>query len=199
MKLRYARTSPFVRKVVVFAEESNVAETIHKVDTDVWSADTDIHEDNPLGKIPALVTDDGTFVGSFACCDYLNKRWSTKKLIPENDAPRWRVMQIHGLADGAMEAAVAYVIEARRRPQEFVYADFLDRQMSRLDKTMNSLEARIGDLSELDLGSITTGCMLGYLDFRLSDQFDWRARAPQLADWYKEFSQRPSMQGSTPA
>ena len=56
-----------------------------------------------------------------------------------------------------------------------------------------ALQARQGDLSEIDLGSITTGCMLGYLDFRLKGKLDWRARAPGLASWYVDFAKRPSM------
>ncbi|MCC0005677.1 MAG: glutathione S-transferase N-terminal domain-containing protein [Methylobacteriaceae bacterium] len=106
MKLRYAKTSPFVRKVLVFADEVGMADRIELAPTDVWTAETDIARDNPLGKVPALVTREGTFVGSFACCDYLERRNGAPKLIPDEPKARWRVMQMHGLADGLMEAAV---------------------------------------------------------------------------------------------
>ena len=53
------------------------------------------------------------------------------------------------------------------------------------------------DLADVDLGSITTACALGYLDFRLPD-LDWRKRAPGLAAWYAEFAKRPSMQKTRP-
>ena len=197
MKLRYAKTSPFVRKVIVLADEIGLADRIELVATDVWAPDSDIARDNPLGKVPALVTHDGTFAGSFACCDYLDRRDGQAQMIPDEPKARWRVMQMHGLADGAMEAAVAYVIESLRRPAEFVYKPYLDRQMDKIEKAIDALEARVGELAEVDLGSITTACMLGYLDFRLK-AFDWRTRAPNLAAFYAEFAKRPSMLKTAP-
>jgi glutathione S-transferase len=193
MKLRYAKASPFVRKVIVFADEAGLADRIELRPTDVWSDNTDIAKDNPLGKVPALITSDGTFVGSFACCDYLDRRNGARRLIPDETKARWRVMQMHGLADGAMEAAVDYVIEAIRRPGEFVYQGYLDRQVGKIERSLDALEARQGDLTEIDLGSVTTGCLLGYLDFRLKGKLDWRARTPGLAGWYADFAKRPSM------
>lgn len=197
MKLRYAKPSPFVRKVIVFADEAGLADRIEFRPTDVWSADTDIAKDNPLGKVPALLTPDGTFVGSFACCDYLDRR-NGRRMIPDEPKARWRVMQMHGLADGAMEAAVDYVIESIRRPAEFVYAGYLDRQVDKIERTLDALQARRPEIAEIDLASITTGCLLGYLDFRLKDRLDWRKRAPDLAGWYAEFAKRPSMMKTQP-
>jgi glutathione S-transferase len=198
MKLRYARPSPFVRKVLVLADEAGLLDRIDLVSTDVWSADTDIGKDNPLGKVPALVTHDGTFVGSFACCDYLDRRNGAPRMIPEEPKQRWRVMQMHGLADGGMEAAVDYVIEAIRRPEQYVYAGYLDRQLGKIRGALEALEARFDDLNGIDLASITTGCLLGYLDFRFKDRLDWRREVPKLAAWHAEFAKRPSMQKSAP-
>lgn len=198
MKLRYSPTSPFVRKVLVFADEVGVVDRIDRVTTDVWSASTDIFKDNPLGKVPALVTNDGVFVGSFACCDYLDRQNGARRLIPDTGTARWRAMQVHGLADGAMEAAVAYVIEALRRPRDYVYQGNLDRQLDKVARAVDALEARAGDLAELDLGSVTTACTLAYLDYRLKDRLDWRARAPKLAAFYAQFARRPSMQKTAP-
>ena len=197
MKLLFAATSPFVRKVLVFADEAGVVDRIDKAPTDVWGA-TDVFKDNPLGKVPALVTNDGAFLGSFACCDYLDRQNGARRLIPDSGAARWRVMQIHGLADGAMEAAVAWIIESLRRPAEFVYTGTLERQLEKDLRALDALEARAGDLTEIDLGSVTTACMLGYLDFRFKDKIDWRARAPKLTAFYATFSKRPSMRKTAP-
>ncbi|MDE2362635.1 MAG: glutathione S-transferase family protein [Hyphomicrobiales bacterium] len=197
MKLRYAKASPFVRKVIVFADEAGIADRIELQPADPWGNEADIAKDNPLGKVPALITSDGTFVGSFACCDYLDRR-NGKRLIPDEPKLRWRAMQMHGLADGAMEATLVYVIESLRRPAEFVYQPYLDRQTAKIERALDAIEARLGDISEIDLGSITTGCMLGYLDFRMKGKLDWRKRAPGLAAWYADFSKRPSMLKTQP-
>jgi glutathione S-transferase len=80
--LRYSPASPFVRKVVVFAHETGLADRIELVPTDVWAPDSNIFRDNPLGKVPALVSDDGTFIGSALCCDDLETLHGGSRLIP---------------------------------------------------------------------------------------------------------------------
>ena len=198
MKLRYSKASPFVRKVIVLADEAGLADRIELVATDVWSDGDDIQKDNPIGKVPALITSDGTFVGSFACCDYIDRRNGGRKFIPDEGKARWRVMQMHGLSDGAMEAAVAYVIESLRRPKQYVYQGYLDRQLGKIEASLVAIEGRLAELAGVDLGSITTGCTLGYLDFRLKAVFDWRVKTPGLAAWYADFAKRPSMLKSGP-
>ena len=49
----------------------------------------------------------------------------------------------------------------------------------------------------VDIGTITIGCALGYLDFRYADE-DWRATRPKLAAWFERFSERPSMARTAP-
>ena len=195
--LRYSKFSPFVRKVLVFAAESGQQDSITLEAADVWAAETDIAKDNPTGKIPAMRTPDGAFIGSFACCDWLDQQHDGAALIPRRGPDRWRCMQIHGLADGAMEAAVFIVNETLRRPKEFVWLGSIDRQRGKIFGGLAALEARASELALVDLGSITTGCLLGYLDLRHKD-LDWRAVAPKLRAFYDTFAQRPSMQATKP-
>lgn len=195
--LRYSKFSPFVRKVLVFAAEAGIRDKIALEPADVWAADTDIAKDNPLGKIPAMKTPDGTFTGSFACCDWLDQQHGGDALIPRKGAERWRVMQLHGLADGTMEAAVFIVNETLRRPKEFIWSGSVDRQRGKIEGGLGALEARIADLAPIDLASITTGCLLGYLDLRHKD-LDWRTKAPKLAAFYETFRTRPSMDATKP-
>ena len=195
--LRYSKLSPFVRKVLVFATEAGLRDLITLQPADVWAADTDIAQDNPLGKIPALRTPDGTFTGSFACCDWLDQQHGGPALIPRRGPDRWRAMQIHGLADGAMEAAVFIVNETLRRPKEYIWSGSIDRQRGKISGGVEALEARADELAPVDIASITTGCLLGYLDLRHKD-FDWRAKAPKLKAFYEDFGKRPSMDATRP-
>ena len=64
MRLRYSPTSPFVRKISVAALELGLAERITRVPTNPWDPASDIAHDNPLGRIPALVLDDGSGTGT---------------------------------------------------------------------------------------------------------------------------------------
>ena len=49
-----------------------------------------------------------------------------------------------------------------------------------------------------DMGQIAVACALGYLDFR-HDARGWRDGRPALAEWFKRFAERDSMQSTVPA
>ena len=195
--LRYSKFSPFVRKVLVFADEADLRGTITLEAADVWSAETDIAKDSPLGKIPTMRTHDGVFTDSFACCDWLDQQHSGTALIPRRGPERWRVMQLHSLADGAMEAAVFIINETLRRPKEFIWTGSIERQRGKILGGLAALEERSGELGGIDLATITTGCLLGYLDLRHKD-LAWRTAAPALATFYEGFGIRPSMVATKP-
>lgn len=196
MKLWYSPASPFVRKVMVFAHETGLADSIEFVTGDLWAPDAAILKDNPLGKVPALVTADGVFAGSYLCCEYLDSKHAGTRLIPTEPRERWPVMQLHAFADGIIEAGVARVVEQVRRPKEFVYQGTLDRQQGKITGTLDRLAAM--ELPQtVDIGSITLGCALGYLDFRMP-QLEWRTGRAALAKWYETFSQRKSMLATVP-
>lgn len=196
MKLWYSPASPFVRKVLVFAHETGLADAIELVPGNVWAPDSKIATDNPLGKVPALAASDGVFAGSYLCCEYLDTLHPGPRLIPLEPSRRWPVLQLHAFADGAIEATVASVTEKVRRPQEFVYAGMLERQREKITRTLD----RIGTMlpaQSVDIATITLGCALGYLDFRMPE-LGWRSGRAALRDWYEAFSARKSMQATVP-
>ena len=197
MKLRYAPTSPYVRKVVVCLQELGLDDRVECVATNVWDPTTDIGETNPLGKVPALTLDDGTvLVDSPLICEYVNEL-ADGPLLPGGPA-RWPVLRLQALADGILDAAILRLLEGRR-PPELQSADWSARQKRAIDRALDVLEpeaAGWGD--DLTLGQIAVGCALGYLDFRFGHE-DWRPGRPNLEAWYNGFSARPSMQASIPA
>ncbi len=201
MKLRYSPTSPYVRKVMVTAMEAGLDDRIERVETDVWSPGTDIAEDNPLGKVPALVADDGTvFCDSPTICDYLDSLHGGPRLIPAEGPARWQALNLHALASGVMDAAVARVVESRARPEDLRYDGWLERQKGKIGRALDVLEQQAagGALDgPVTIGTITLGCALGYLDLRFSGD-TWRDGHPALASWFGAFSQRPSMQATVP-
>lgn len=196
LKLWYSPASPFVRKVLVFAHEAGLAQSIVLDPGDVWAAETRITEDNPLGKVPALVTPDGVFAGSYLCCEYLDSLHAGPRLIPSNPRERWPALQLHAFADGIIEAAVATVIEQLRRPKELVYQGTVDRQSGKINRTLDKI-ASMALTQTPDIATITLGCALGYLDFRLP-QLAWRDGRDALSQWYAPFSARKSMQATVP-
>jgi glutathione S-transferase len=200
MKLHFNPASPFVRMARVTAHEAGVGEQIELVHGGVLSP-VEVHAgvaaDNPLGKIPCLVTEHGhALYDSRVICEYLAHRGGHTELYPHEPVQRFRVLTIQALANGIADAGVLYRYETVMRPEALRWAAFAERQLKRIDDGLDALEGRWGgDLKEVTAGSIAAACVLGYLDFRFADR-PWREGRPQLAAFYEAFARRPSMQAS---
>lgn len=198
MKLRYSPTSPYVRKVMITAIETGQESVIERIPTNPWSPETDLPDDNPLGKVPALLVDEGlTLFDSPVICEYLCSRVGAG-LVPQEGLNRWRVLRLQALGDGILDAAVLRLLEGRRS-EAMQNPDWIERQKRTVARSVDCLEEEVGDWGEaLTLGQITVGAALGYLDFRFPGD-EWRKGRPAITDWYEAFAQRPSMKQTVPA
>lgn len=199
MKLRYSPTSPYVRKVTVTALETGLDGRIERVPTNVWDPATDIARDNPLGKVPALFTDDGLLLfDSPVICEYLDSLHDGPKVIPPAGPARWEALRREAQADGVLDACVARLLESRR-PEDQCSPSWTQRQTAVMARALNAFDAEVGALDgPLTIGHITLGCALGYMDLRFPDE-GWRSTRPALSAWYETFAARPSMQATVPA
>lgn len=199
MKLYYSSTSPFVRKVNIFAMECGLDGHIEWVKTNPWQAEAGLTADNPLSKIPTLITDDGEVIyDSRVICEYLDTLHAGRKLIPKLVDEHWPVLRLQVLADGILDAGILRFMEAKR-PQEQQSTDWDDLQNKAIVRGLDELERTIEDWSQapLNIGIISVGCLLGWLDFRFASE-DWRANRPGLRQWFEIFSKRYSMLQTEP-
>lgn len=201
MQLFYAAASPFVRKVLVLAHETGLFEQlrIEPVTITPLRPDDRLNAGNPVGKIPALQLGDGTALyDSPVICEYLDSlEHAGSPMFPGGDA-RWVALRRQAMADGIMDAAVLCRYEAALRPEALRWQDWARGQQAKISRTLDALEAEAGGFGDdVDIGTISIGCALGYLDFRFSEN-DWRPDRPALAAWYAGFAQRPSMQQTRP-
>ncbi len=202
MILYYGTTSPYVRKVVVAADECGLSERIERSDTFPWEKDTTYGGVNPVGKVPALVTDEGQVLyDSPVIVEYLDSLHDGPKLIPASGSERFEILRIAALADGMMDAVILLFSELTRRPPELHWQFWDDRMRNTVARSLDVLETDAAgfDASKPDLAQITTACGVGWIEFRLSVLgIDFREGHPVLSKWFDTFSQRPSMQGSMP-
>lgn len=197
MKLRYGPTSPFVRKVRAAAIEMGLESQIELVPTSPADPASGLSSDNPLEKIPTLITDEGeSLFDSRVICEYLDSLHSGRKLFPPAGAARWTALRRLAQADGILDAAVLRMYE-RRRPEGGCSAEWDERQKGKVTRALAAFEKEAGSFTGLDIGLLTLACALGYLDFRFTAE-DWRKDCPNLAAWYAEFVKRPSMQKTMP-
>lgn len=198
MKLRYSPTSPYVRKVLIVAIETGQAGRIEKVPTDVWGPNADIGEQNPLGKVPTLITDKGmTLFDSPVICEYLDSNHAGAKLFPASGEGRWRALRQQAIADGILDAAILARLESNR-PQDKVHQPWIDRQRKAVYRSMDLLEREADTLNgPLSIGQIAVGCACGYLDLRYAAD-RWRQTRPRLAAWYEGMARRTSFLDTVP-
>ena len=202
MKLRYSPTSPFVRKVMVTALETGLADRIEKIPTAVapTKLNDEVARENPLVKVPALTIDDGVVLyDSPVICEYLDSLHGGTKLFPAAGPQRWFALRQQALGDGILEAAILARYESIR-PKEVQWADWIDAQLRKVRGAIAALEQEVGQgllRGPLTIGSITVACALGYLDFRYAHE-KWRERAPALGRWYDDIANRPSLKQTMP-
>ena len=202
MKLFYSPASPYVRKVMVCAIERGLDGRIEKVPAmaNPVNQNADIKAHNPSGKVPTMVTDDGTALfDSRVICEYLDALGRAKRLFPTKGAARWSAITLQALADGLLDAALLARYEATVRPEDRRWPDWSAGQMRKIEDSLDLLERGwIRHLKgDLDIGVVATGCALGYLDFRFGAH-DWRATRPKLAAWFEKFGKRKSMKATMP-
>ena len=200
MKLHCNPASPFVRMVRVVASEVGLDGQIELVPTGAFTP-VDVHRavtaTNPLGKLPALVTDHGHRLhDSRVICEYLAHRSGRSDLIPDEPVKRFHVLTLQSQSLGIADAAVAWRYEMVMRPPALRWDKWADRQEARVMMALDDVEANwTASLADIDVGTIALAVALGYLDFRLAD-WHWRKGRPGLAAFHAGFSARPSMKAT---
>ena len=199
MKLVASLTSPYARKIRVALAEKSLP---FELEVDIpWLADTRVPSYNPLGKVPALVADDGElWFDSPVIAEYLDTL-AGPLLLPADRLAALPVRQAEALADGITDAAVAAFLEGMR-PAERQDPASIERQLGKIHRGLAALEQRLAQRkglggAALTIADIAAGCTLGYLDFRFA-HLGWRAAHPQLAAWADGLLARPSFTASAP-
>jgi glutathione S-transferase len=185
MKLRSTPTSPFSRKVKMAAAVLGLDKCVVPEFADPLNADDTLRLQNPLGKMPVLVLDDGSSVfDSVVILDYLDQLAGGGRIIPRDPDLRRRARTLEALADGILDAAILIVYEGRHRPIEKHHEPWLDYQRGKIVRALSFID-QAPPTVDVTVGTIALACALGYLDWR--KQVDWRAQYAALVDWLEKF------------
>jgi glutathione S-transferase len=196
LKLYTNAASPFARKCRVIAHMLGLKLEESRT---LPMQEPEFRRINPLGKIPALILDDGSvLIDSPVICEYLNHAgggsFFPTQSVWKEDARRWKILGLQALGDGLADAAVAWVIEGRAQP---VNEASRARHTAAITATLDVLErAKLAD--EMTIGELAVACALGYVDFRMPD-LDWKSSRPTLASWYAKIGEHPAMKATVPA
>lgn len=191
LKLYYSSTSPFARKVLAVSIVTGLRDRIHLVEASPHPIDRDasILESNPLAKVPTLVISDGqALFDSRVIAEYLDAKSVGARVIPQDSELRWKALTLQALCDGILDAALLIRYELTARPEGLRWPLWQERQFDKIISALDALE--IGHSishDAVDIGTITLGSALGYLDLRFPD-FIWRKSRPNLEAWFNIFS-----------
>lgn len=199
MLLHHSHTSPYVRKVTVLLHETGLIDDVQIETVDGWSEPASLTEANPLSMVPALVLDNGeTLYDSPVICEYLDRCHVGRRMIPPTGELHWRVLREQALADGVLDCAILVFMELNKRPEDKRWDWWVDLKRRAIERALDRLEGEIAELQDrVDLGTIAIAVALGYLDLR-GAVGDWRTGRPDLAAWFDQFRQRPSMIATQP-
>jgi glutathione S-transferase len=199
MKLIGSSTSPYVRKARLVLLEKNIPHTF--VIDPPSEPNSQVPRFNPLGRIPALILDDGTCVfDSPVIAEYVDTLNDTPILIPRTDAlARMRVKRGEALADGIMDSAIVVRME-RIRPAEKQDPANIELHNLAIARALAHIATELGQREWCEGDSITLADLalvsaLVYLDLRQPER-DWRKAHPNLAAWLSRLSARPSVQSA---
>jgi glutathione S-transferase len=188
LTLRHSPASPFVRKVRIAASILGLEREITLENADTLSASDTVRQQNPLGKIPALIIEDGTTLfDSRVILDYLDHRAGGGRIVPKDGTARFAAQRLQALADGIMDASILLIYENRFRPAEKHEAKWTDHQAGKVARGLAALEAAPPALGNPpNVGDIAVACALGYRDFRFNGT--WRNDHPRLVAWLDSFA-----------
>jgi len=199
MKLLMSPTSPYVRKVRVLLREASLLDVVEEVavSTSPLGSAPEVVAANPMGKIPALIRDDGPAIfDSRVITRYLDDR-AGSGLYPQ--ARIWDVLTLEAIGDGIMDSAVSITYEGLWRPEEKQFSGWTDAQWGKVARSVSTVNERwMSHLAgPLDMAQIGVACALDYLDLR-HDARGWRHGNDALAEWHSDFIKRASMEATKP-
>src|SRR5208282_1263019 len=197
MILRSSPASPFGRKVRIAISLLGFDNDVRIETADTTDLNDSVRQQNPLGKIPVLIAEDGSVVyDSRVILDYLDHRAGGGKIIPRDATQRLAALRLQALGDGILDASILTIYEGRWRKPEMHEPKWLDHQAGKVTRALAALEAAPPPPPPLDamaqglpnVGQITLACALGYRDFRFGGS--WRSDHPRLVAWLDDFAAR---------
>lgn len=200
MRLFVSHTSPYARICRILLREHGLTQAVKEIEVDPFADDAFKGVANPLGKIPALVLDNGeTLYDSRVIVSFIDATTEGAPLLaPVGTDRRFRDLVDQALAMGLLDAAVASRLESLR-PENQQSPYWRERWAAVMLRSADEIAARqIGvDDRELTIGQIAGAAALLYLDFR-HPGLGWRSGRAQLADWVEAIAMRESFTATRP-
>jgi glutathione S-transferase len=196
MKVYGFPLSPFVRKVLVVAEEKGVEMQV--VPTNPMAPDDEFVDCSPYRKIPAIDDNGFKLADSSAIATYLEAKHPEPALLPADPQARAKAVWFDEVADTIVMAAGGPMLFNRFVKPRFLGQD-CDEEVAQaaaeaLEGRLGYLESVVGDEGWLDgqfsLGDISIASVIKSLTYS-----GWtldKSKYPKLAAWFERVQARDS-------
>ena len=208
MKLYVTLTSPYSRLVRAVIIEKRLQDRVTVTPIQTRTPDSPLYAINPSGRVPTLVTDDGViFEDSSLICTYLDQLDGAPIFDIPYDENRWPTLRLEAKVRSMLDGISVWGRELYR-PVDERSPTIIDHETARAHRMADSLDTDVADGlfdGPLSIAQLLLACALppywhAKLDVRegRSPQFQWRSARSNLSTWIDRFSQRPSIQETSP-
>ena len=197
MRLFFVPGSPYARAVRIAVAELGLGGRIDAVDTTLRDPASTLLPFNPVGRVPALVLDDGTVLTETVLILATLDRISGRPPLLRLDDPA--ALAVHGRVTGMLDGIAVWNRELRR-PVHERSPGVIALEETRANRVAEVLEVEAGRgglPDALDAATLLLGCALGYCE-RRHTVWPWRQGRPALSAWFDRCAARPSFQATIP-
>lgn len=196
-RLFHVPLSPFCRKVRLSLAEKKVE--VELVEERYWERSADFLRRNPAGKVPVLKMDGKLLTESTAICEYLEERFPTPALLPEDIEARYEVRRLVSWFDDKFHNEVTANLLYERVNKKVMGAGYPEsRAIKAGAKAIKYHLDYMGWLLDqrrwlagnaMTLADFAAAAHLSSLDY-ICD-VDWN-RNENVRDWYAKIKSRPA-------
>ena len=196
-RLFHAPLSPFCRKVRLSLAEKKIE--VELVDEKYWERSSDFLARNPAGKVPILKMDGKLLTESAAICEYLEERYPSPALLPDDAEGRYEVRRLVSWFDDKFHHEVTANLLYERVNKKVMGAGYPESKNIKAGaKAIKYHLDYLGWLLEqrrwlagntMTLADFAAAAHLSSLDY-ISD-VDWN-RNENLREWYAKIKSRPA-------
>jgi glutathione S-transferase len=201
MQLIGVNRSPYTRRVAITLKTYGLP--YEQRDLSGFSNRAAVRAANPLGRIPALVLDDGeVLVDSGAIIDHLDEAYGRDRaLTPASGADRRAVLKVAALMMGACDKGLHAAYERNHHPPEKVHQPWIDDCMAQMTTALAAIEATVDPARPyLLLGRLTQADVTAFIAERLARGLgvDTESQMPRLRALTKKLAEEPVFRSTEP-
>ena len=202
MQLIGVNRSPYTRRVAITLKLYGVP--FEQRDLSGFGNRAEVRAANPLGRIPALVLDDGeTLIDSTAIVDHLDQTYGgARPLTPASGPDRRLVLKLAALTMGACDKGLHAAYERNHHPPEKVHQPWIDDCVAQMKSALSAVDAMIdAKQPHLLLGRLTQADVTAFIAERLARvglRIDTDSEMPRLRALALRLLDEPAFRSTEP-